>query len=402
MILKYLKSISNLSLIFLIADFALLIAGYSPAGEYVFIWMIIFSIVLNIDKSLNIYYKTLLIIILVFPVFMIKENFDKLIALIIFSVVFYLHRENSNKFSYEETAEEFKKAFFVIIAILLLSQIYLNKIVSERYIIPYMLLYVVFTVPYLRYLRNYEHNAVNDELNKINIIYVIMIISSSLVFSLKYIRQFVIDIFLFIYKGIMDILIYILSDIFIIIYNFLKKIHFQKNNIFENINVKNQELIKTSEADYAISHPLFVKIIVIIINAALILTALYIIRKVLKKKYNAVSQRDKCEETREFIFYEKRKERKRRRLLIFGDYYSQIKYYYRKLMKDAVSKGVNIKNSDTTMDIYLKSRDTFNEENLWHMRDIYINIRYGNKTCTKDKVEEFHNLYKNRNIRRNI
>lgn len=400
MILKFLKAVSNLSFIFLIVNFFLCLTGYAPVNEYIFIWMIIFSINLYFEKYPGTYYKILLAVILMLPVIFIISNNEKIIVIIIFSVMFYLYKRNKNKLSYGDTAEEFKKSFFVILGIVIISGINFSSININKFIIPYTIFYLIFTVLLLRYLRNYEYNAVNEKLNKINTVYSIIVMVTAVISALESVRHSILSIILFIYRSIMSVFIYIFSMIFLLIYNLFKNIHLKGINpdIFK-VDIKKSKLADADYGgkDFALSNPLLYKIIIILINIILIMLVIYIIIRILDKKSKAVKISEKCEETKEFIFSEKHSKKIKDRF-VFGDYPSQIKYYYRKLMKDMISKGINLNKSDTTMDIHLKSEQVFNNSRLWKIREIYIKTRYGNKTCTKDDVKEFRNLYKNRKI----
>ncbi|MDV3426015.1 MAG: hypothetical protein LIR50_02345 [Bacillota bacterium] len=398
MIIRYLKALSNLSFIFLAVNFIFCLAGYAPVNEYIFVWMIMFNLALYFKKYRNIYIKTLFLIFLILPVIFISSNYEKLIVLIIFAVIFYLYKQKNN-LSYGETCEEFKKIFYIILAIFIISAININGALSGRFIIPYMIYYLIFTVLLIRYLRNYEYNAVNEKLNKINFSYFVVIIISALIFALKSVRHSILSIVLIIYGNIMDIFIYIFSLIFLLVYSLFKNIHIKGINpdIFK-ISPKDSKLQNTAGIkDYGLANPLLHKIIIIFVNTMIILLAVYIIIRLLNKKSTASPNSEKCEETKEFIFSEKHSDKIKSRF-VFGDYSSQIKYYYRKLIKDIISKGINLNKSDTTMDIHLKSRGAFDKASLWSMRDMYIKVRYGSRDCTKDNVKEFRNLYKNRKI----
>jgi hypothetical protein len=62
-------------------------------------------------------------------------------------------------------------------------------------------------------------------------------------------------------------------------------------------------------------------------------------------------------------------------------------------------KEIGLKESDTTLDIYAKSRDFFNKNVLPRMREIYIKVRYGFENPSSETVREFLSLYKRLNSR---
>lgn len=395
--LKYLKIISNLSFIFLLVNFSLCTASYAAVSIFIFLWLILASIILYSEKYVNMYNKIILEVVLMLPVFFIEDNREKIIIFIIFGVIIYLYKRNKNKLSYGETADEFKKGFLLLLIIVIISGVSFNSINTDKNIIPYAIIYLTFTVMLIRYLRNYEHNAVNKKLNKINLLYFICTIISALILALKSVRQFISSALVFIYTGIMSIFINIFSLIILLISNLFKNVHLKGINPNIKIDIQNNKLINPNnpEMGLAASNPLLYRIIVIIINALLIMLVIYIIIKVLNKKAGSEHKTDKFIETKEFIFAEKHSN-KFKKLFNFGDYSSQIKYYYKKLMKDCIAKGINLKKSNTTLDIYLKSKEVFDENSLWNMRDLYIETRYGSTPSTRDKVKEIRRLYKNK------
>jgi len=73
---------------------------------------------------------------------------------------------------------------------------------------------------------------------------------------------------------------------------------------------------------------------------------------------------------------------------------SQIRNCYRKFMRLAARRGVDITAFDTTAEINRKAAHLFDTALLEHVRTIYAEIRYGDFPATKIKVNDIRNYYK--------
>lgn len=386
-------------------NFILCMIKKSPVNEYIFLWMALFNFALLWKKNANEYLKIVALVIIMLPIVLIKGSIVKMTIAFICAAIIYLYKQNRDKISYSETVDEFKKCFTIDIFISIVSWLKFNNDIVNEFILPYSILYIVSIIILLRFIRNYEYNAASKKMNKINIIYSICAISTAFILALKSVRQGILNLLLLIYKLILNIIFYVFIPIFSLITFILSK-------IFVNIHFKNIERPYIQNADspfknlkivnegLAISSPLLYKSITTTINILLVVLAAYFMIKLLRKKSSSSYKKDECVETKEFIFSENRPNKLINRLNSFlnkGDYAQQIRYYYRILMIDSMNKGVELKESDTTMDIYSKSIKTFNKVCLWNMRRLYLQIRYGNEQGSKEDVREFYKFYKNKN-----
>ncbi|NLY86063.1 MAG: hypothetical protein GX077_06905, partial [Tissierellia bacterium] len=91
------------------------------------------------------------------------------------------------------------------------------------------------------------------------------------------------------------------------------------------------------------------------------------------------------------------KKEKKRKTRLFKDRFprgpkDQVRYYYRKYL-NKVRSVIEIEPSDTSLDVNNKATG-FDRGVIEKIREIYINIRYGNKEAKAETVKEMEELYK--------
>lgn len=405
--LSSIKIICNLSFIFIIGNFILEIMGISPINEYIFLWLFFINIFLYNKKYKDKYIEIVAFASMLIPMLFIKDNIQNVILIFISALMFYNYKDSKIKNNYGEMVEEFKKVFLIILVVVFISSTEFSKSIVSITIIPYALMYLVFSVVLLRYLRNYEHNSINKEMDKINIRYSIIIVLSSILLALKPIRQSMVRVILLIYNGLVSIIIYISSWLFLLIGTILEKLislmlkNYKSNYLQEfQISVKRSpfENIHRENNNFITQNGILYKLVTIVGNIIFFLIIFYIIVKILKKKSSIDKNYEEYKETREFIATGKEKKNIAdiiRQVFKKRNNNSKIRYYYKKYMEKCVELKIDINNSDTTKDIYVKSKGLFNNIQLKKMRNIYLYVRYGDKDSSKENVEEFCKLYKN-------
>lgn len=404
--ISYMKVISNLFFIFVIINFLLCLVEEKPLNEYVFLWIAVFNVILYFKKIINTPVKIIIEAAIMLPIIFIGDNTSKLAIIFICAMILYLYLKNKHKLSYAEALDEFKKSFLITLFIAAIAWIKFESSIASEFILPYIIMYVIFSIVILRYLRNYEYKAVDKKMKKFNIIYSICMLAAAFILALKSVRQSIIHIISYMYNVIINILLYILTFLFFCI-------DFIFSKIFKGVNFKLKKLpelnqsatgspfsdIKTVNLSFAEAYPSLYKFITISFNIVIVIFVFYIIAKVLMKKSKMMSNNEEYIETKEFIVKEKPAARLQSKLAVLfhkKSYYEQIRAYYSKFIEDCISEGIEIKKSDTTLNIYSKSKYIFNKMSSAKMRSIYLGIRYGNKNCTKQDVKVFYELYKNK------
>ena len=152
------------------------------------------------------------------------------------------------------------------------------------------------------------------------------------------------------------------------------------------------EAVTPHKASILVFLDIFVKIIVFIVAIVIVYLAYKLLMKIGERK--DTDTLDYIEE-REFI--RDGKKEKKRKTRLFKDRFprgpkDQVRYYYRKYLNKV--RSVNeIEPSDTSLDVNNKATG-FDRGVIEKIREIYINIRYGNKEAKAETVKEMEELYK--------
>lgn len=152
------------------------------------------------------------------------------------------------------------------------------------------------------------------------------------------------------------------------------------------------EAVTPHKASILVFLDIFVKIIVFIVAIVIVYLAYKLLMKIGERK--DTDTLDYIEE-REFI--RDGKKEKKRKTRLFKDRFprgpkDQVRYYYRKYLNKV--RSVNeIEPSDTSLDVNNKATG-FDREVIEKIREIYINIRYGNKEAKAETVKEMEDLCK--------
>lgn len=167
-------------------------------------------------------------------------------------------------------------------------------------------------------------------------------------------------------------------------------IFFSDNNTIEEIPMEEAgEAIIKSQENVLTLVDIFVKVIVFIV----IIVIIYLVYKLLMKigERKDLNSLDYIEE-REFIKTNKKRKKRFFRERFPRDPRDQVRYYYRKYL-NKVNDLSEIQKADTSLDVNQKATG-FDKLVIERIREIYINIRYGNKEIKGETVKEMEELYK--------
>lgn len=426
MYIRYLKIISNISLVFGVFGFLLSFIGTLSNVELLYLWIILSSFALYRFSSKKVF-SIILAILPFFPLLLMKSPLDRAFIGITGLYSLYLLLRTIKKLTYGSAVEEFEKVIPIVIVITIISiGISLafpdKSILYNTLVLPYFVVYLVSAVILLRTLRYIEYSSSeNKDINKVNLAYSIGIIFISFLLSLPVVRAVL-------WKGISLGFTYILSGflmglawiVFAVFFIFDKIIallgRFFKAERRELPEIKTDELTKKilnmarmggSEKlpeKEAVSSSNTNQILIIVFSIIIVLIVVYIIITLFRRYESRRKPREEDYiETKEFITIKKEEGSGILKRIIDRlrpkDPIEKIRLYYKKYLLMCKEKEIGLKESDTTLDIYAKSRDFFNKNVLPRMREIYIKVRYGFENPSSETVREFLSLYKRLNSR---
>ncbi|MCX7884974.1 MAG: hypothetical protein N2448_08110 [Caloramator sp.] len=399
------------SLVFSILNLISIFLGSIKSNSLLFIYITAFTFILYKSKNKN---KQLLFFLL-FPAFLPYLFFSSINYIFFISTInfcsYYFVLKIVDNINYSNASEHFTKTLYLLSAIifigLLSGKIHALNLVCA----PYIFLSLISSITLLRTLRNIELNAMNKKINRINLIYSMIISLSSIILSLDYLRKgfysillktyFILtELFMYVFYWVLLFIGYILSFLIIILRKLLSRL--SVNNVKIQMPVTPIENIKTK--DYkSISNFINSNLVLnFLFKGLFFLLIIYIIIKIFKRYNIKNKELEIYTEKKEYIKIEKNNPLgKIKSTVLFKktkDYSDQIRFYYLKFIKKSIKNKIEIKNSDTTFEINQKSSKIFDTEILNSIRDIYINVRYGSFKPDKKTVKIFIENYKKLNI----
>jgi Na+-transporting methylmalonyl-CoA/oxaloacetate decarboxylase gamma subunit len=422
--IRYLKIIGNISFIVGILSFLLSFVGNITLGEVIFLELAFASILAQRIRNNKILYITAFIVMII-PIVFFNNLADRILISIAYFYTLYLNLKGLTKITYGGSIEGFKSAVRIMILVVLIS-IFLSLVsplklaVFNRLVFPYFMVYLVASVILLRTLRHLEYNPASKEIDKINLRYSVGIISASFMLSLEVVRTLLFKSIYYIFRLLVDAIsilfagiLWIFGYIFEFLFSFLKGINMFKPKMSglekkelppENLGIDNKlGLMKQLEKKSNFSSLLQNKILVIVLGITILVIVLYIIIKVLQRySFSRKEKKEDYTEVKEFI------PRERNSINLLEKLFSlvrpkssveKIRLYYRKYLHACIERGLEIRHSDTTLDIYKKSENFFNKDIIKRMRDIYIGVRYSDLISNSAIVSEFVGLYRKMNLK---
>jgi len=426
MYIRYLKIISNLSLAFGLFGFVFSLIGVLSNTELLYLWLILSAIGLHRLSSKKIF--TVILSILIFlPLFFFRGTLDRFFIIVAGVYSLYLISRLIRRVTYGGVKEEFEKATPIVIILTLLS-IALSfffpgkSSLFNNNVFPYLVVYLVSSVVLLRTLRYAESSPEGGkEMNKINMVYSFSIIGVSFLLSLPVIRSVIWHIISSAFTYVTGAFVFAVTWIVYAVFFLFDKIMALFHRIFPArdgelsgmnpgelppgmMNMPNLGKAKELVEDKAESSSLMDHILIIIAGIVILLVLAYVISILLRRyEYRQKPKEEDYIETKEFITPEKDGDsnivKKILARLRPKDPVEKIRLYYKRYLLNCKEKGISLDDSDTTLDIYSKSKESFNKDIISKMREIYIQVRYGRINPDSKTVKYFITLYRKLNSR---
>lgn len=390
--LKILDIIMKNAFIFSILTYAI---PYNTLGNYSIVFvMSIFTTYLGFFlKEKNKFYY--IVGLLLLPGFFFLRGDGSIIFLIaLIAFVYFIIIRYTGLLSYGHFMDSFKSGFKLYIFIVLLSFItgttsFINNITGF-----FMVIYFITSVILLRSLRHLENNQNMDRINKQNILYSILIMAFSVIFTIEGFLQFIVNGIKYIYNLLADLffkafywLFMAAGYISMLLVEFFKK-------VFRGREVKPEEAKENTDDIMEILKnkkpkeipPILTLIIDWTIRVLIIALIIYIIVKIFKRSVSKIHVKEEYIEESEFIKIKEKKEKKKRNFFKPREEKEQIRYYYRKFLNRCIKDDIPIFKRDTTEEINKKALNNYNKESLYNLRNTYVKVRYGEKEVDKDIV----------------
>jgi hypothetical protein len=340
-----------------------------------------------------------------FPLLITKNLAYVAYVSIICIYTYYFLFKNLNKVDYYSFIEEFKRGVGYIGAIFAIS-VFSNKLIFfEKVTTVYLIIYLVSSIILLMSLRYMEYNKDDKRINLTNFKYYALVILLSFSLCINFVRNFLVYTLYQFYNFIINIFISLLSWILFaigrVLQCFIEFFNRQLSNMnqpqvsvqpqhspFENMeNINRIDIVGFFKNNILVN--LFMQIIIIVV---IIIVIIWILRR----RNNFSQVKEEYTQSKEFMTVSKESNMFKGLNNIFKSKTSieYIRYYYLKYLRMCITKNIDIKDSDTSLDVYNKSKNHYNIDVINSLREIYIKVRYNNLSPSNKEKKKYLNIYK--------
>ena len=393
MSLLILETISVISLIFAVLNILFpFTSGANIFGIFLYT-LIIAGLVAFLKKKNKIYLLGLLLLIPAFRGFKTIRSVFFLLSLLVSIYIYFTKVLELGSYSY--FSERFKKSFFIIGL-----GIFLSILISElrEFLQPgftFLVIYLTSGLVLVRSIRHLESGMDIEKLKTTNRRYLFIISITSIMIAIDPIRKLI-------YEGFSLVLGLAVDGILAILYIPVMLFAGLIDKIISLIRIRELQDLEmgANEINYGelgdnqvkwLESEVLIKLLLSIMGLILVLLGLYIVFKILSKLTNRDYKSLEYEEEREYIKIRPDKKRFIRERYP-KDLRGQIRYYYRRYLKDLGKKEIDVQSSDTSLDVKEKSKDKFKKSQ--EIRDIYIRARYKDGEVREEDLERIKKAYK--------
>jgi len=402
------RIISISSFIFAVLNSIFSLFGMESANNYLFIWIstnLLYFYLMNKKKD---HWKYISPLVMLLPVVFLREVHEFLfLALVVLLAQFFL--QGRIDYRYSTVTEEFRKNVLVLAVIYGFSMLVGAMSLFGKYVAPYIFIYLITSIVLLRTLRYMENMGNAEKINKINLRATLGIIILSMGTSNEWVLKILKSILVTIKAGYDRVINFIFAWLVVpLAYLMDRYFRFDLRVLREGKDDPEQiglsgilELRQVSISVGSEAAELINQLILNMILAILIIGVIYIIYRIYAKQAQKEIIAGEYVESKEFIFKERKKEEGFfRRLTNFIKPKSneeKIRLYYKKFLENCQEYQIEIRGSDTSLDVSKKAQYIFDPIIMEKMRKIYIRVRYGQQKVNTSTYEEFKGYYKELN-----
>lgn len=388
-----LEIISLLSLIFTVLNIIFLFTSLNQMFVLFLYSLIIISLVNYLGKKNNIY--RLLILLLFLPIFYFKSKSAFWFLLYLTVIIFIYMNKSLGKGNYHDFSRRLKLSFTIFSAITAFVLVFKDFREAVAPSLAFAILYLLSSIILVRSLRHIESGMDMDKLKSINLRYLVVIGLLSLSMTLDPLRNMVgfliSKIYSIVINGIIAIM-YLPIRLFSLLIE--KIIEWITSGEFAGIELEMPEMsYGENEAQYMdlIQSDTVKEVLLSILSLGVFVVVIYIVYKILSKFGNRDYEGLEYQEEREYI-----ENTRRKRWLNFERYpkelKDQVRYYYRKYLKDLKKKDIDLESSYTSLDVKKASINV--SKNGDKIRNIYIRARYNSGEINAEDVDIMKKAYK--------
>lgn len=356
-------------------------------GILLFLYIVlIFSFYLWKNLKGN-YAATVMMVLMALP-WMLERTQENAFFTILYTVVFtlYYHRKLGTLYP-EDLSLRFRITYALLFIMALLGTVnsFIGRLVVTA--LPFMLLYFFSTIILTTSLRH-RQAGLDEKKTRRNIMLYLSITSVlSVVASIVELREAFLSTLKLIYGGILGILYYVVYPIAYVGFWVMNKVIGLLKKLPAGEEQEEQALESFTDAfQESVGEIRSTPFLNVLIPFILLLVILFLIVRFMRGRKGNKTHELPFEEVREFILDERDKGRRKRRERFPEDPKEQIRYFYRKYLRE-IGKHTKIEKSDTSFIVEEKGKAYFRKSS--EIRDIYTSLRYTEKKADGKMVETF-------------
>lgn len=381
-----------ISLISFLYSIVLMFTSIVPFNEMVaiFIFTVVVSTIFALYYRKSVVYEVLYL--LVFLPAVVHSSKRGIIFFVFVGVLTYIYIKKALERGNHRQYVNRLRISYGIYAFLMLVRTPLYEIsVPINNSLVFIVVYLVSSIILVRLQRHIDSKMDIKKIRKTNIRYLLILALVFLVLMSDGYKTYITD-------GVNNFIDIVYYPMYLLTRNLdLTGILEKQDSIYE-VDAEQEQIYEglgySGEADFE-KKGTIAKYLNVIVAVSVLIAAIIIILFIAKLFIKGGEKKNKKHvieyvEEREFIKDGRKK--KQRILDIYPhDPKEQVRYYYRKYLRK-VNNVSKIESTDTSLDVNNKAVG-FNKEIIEKIRNIYINIRYGNKEAKEDTVKEIENLY---------
>lgn len=315
----------------------------------------------------------------------------------IIGVYLLIHKGKVKRPGYESQVLRFKVEFGILALSFILAFTMGRVSVLENFATPFVLIFLFLSIFLLRTYRHLDYHRSNVELGKLNLKYAAVAVMFLVVLSIGPVRTVVVNVAVNLITLIFYEIVMALAHGLVALVNLFSFTGHLTTpaGMTQRVGVRTLEKLPSSNflLDFHIPPALTLALKIAAAAAALAILVLLIV-KLFKNLYPGIN-RHPFVESREFITPAKTVESvsagHRQRL---KGYEGVIRDCYLKFLKLCRAAGIELKDSDTTLEINRKYAKEFDSQSVEKLRTIYIKTRYHDRQADKSAADESVNLIK--------
>jgi hypothetical protein len=400
--------LNRVSMIFIVINLISIFFVMPSLREYFYPWICFITYVIYYLRDKGSKFSYAIGVLMFIPIIFLPSFYEAFLTFTAFGAAIYYIRTYRAKLDFYLTLNNFKREYRIIVFATLVALIMIGSNKINEHVATYMFINLITYTVILRTTRLLEHRDGDEKINKVNAIYGVASGITAIIISVNEVREMIGKLLYLAYLAVLKIFNFLIMAFIYVFGNAIDKFFGWISKYAGLGEFPMGGTIGEPETEYVNQNkPLFLEwldspFVQILGQLLILLFILFIVYRVLKKYWldRAVDcHNDQFVEEKESIISEGSLRRRGfisrlSEALRTKTIEEQIRSYYIRFLRNLKSKGVEINENNTSLDINKKSHHIYEKRVLDEIREIYIVIRYGEKKSDRATSKKFAEMIK--------